>query len=336
MGKSVERLDLERQATQLGAPWTFHMTDDELRLLIQQQTKRVEAGSMSVEQRDGVLYIQNNRQPECFGICWSAVGDEACQRCAFKSYCLDVFARTTLPKAQNGSTDVAEIAKRLELPEEAVVAALQYRLTHITPPEQPETQEAESEQPVKSTRKKKKPVKKKKKKKKKPAKKVAAKVEEKEKPPATKKTMKKKRRPRKAGAFVSRALAPAKSVFRSAIAAQARDGHRQIKTIEQKRKEQWLAERMRIPEFGRFVPGSKITREYKGYIHQVEVHDGYYKYDGELFSTLGRVTSYITGKKKYPKQYQKGARPDGTRSMGSWSAKRFWGSRGPKDLEGLD
>ena len=43
------------------------------------------------------------------------------------------------------------------------------------------------------------------------------------------------------------------------------------------------------------MPGTRLTREYKGRLYQVEVLDGAFAYDGQVFRSLSAVAQAITG-----------------------------------------
>ncbi|HUW34759.1 MAG TPA: DUF2924 domain-containing protein [Planctomycetota bacterium] len=43
------------------------------------------------------------------------------------------------------------------------------------------------------------------------------------------------------------------------------------------------------------MPGTRLTRKYKGHIYEVEVLDGGFVYDGEVYQSLSAVAHVITG-----------------------------------------
>jgi hypothetical protein len=47
----------------------------------------------------------------------------------------------------------------------------------------------------------------------------------------------------------------------------------------------------------RFAPGVRIAREWKGVVHRVEVVDGGYRYDGQIYRSLSKIAGVITGTK---------------------------------------
>ena len=43
------------------------------------------------------------------------------------------------------------------------------------------------------------------------------------------------------------------------------------------------------------APGTRLVREWHGHIHHVEVIDGGFRYDGEVYRSLSKVAQVITG-----------------------------------------
>ena len=72
--------------------------------------------------------------------------------------------------------------------------------------------------------------------------------------------------------------------------------------------------------------GSKLTKEFQGETHTVQITQKGWKYKGELYPTLYTVMCAIKEPKEYPAQLtESGDRPAGKRTMASMSAPRFFG-----------
>jgi outer membrane biosynthesis protein TonB len=72
--------------------------------------------------------------------------------------------------------------------------------------------------------------------------------------------------------------------------------------------------------------GETLTKEFQGEKHQVQITQEGWKYKGTLYPTLYTVMCKIKEPKEYPAQLtEEGSRPEGTRTMASMSALRFFG-----------
>jgi len=119
------RKALEREADALGIPWTFNTTDQELAALVQSR-------------KESVMDEKHTDIPECFGICWEAVGQSVCMGCNIKDPCRHKFALGRLKDAR------AKLGKKVSIEglcletgvnnPEAVMAALEYAEQHGEPP----------------------------------------------------------------------------------------------------------------------------------------------------------------------------------------------------------
>lgn len=88
--------------------------------------------------------------------------------------------------------------------------------------------------------------------------------------------------------------------------------------------QRWTRERLNNPLIGLLPIGSVLTRHWEGRAHLVVCREGYWEYDGERYPTLYSVVEAIAGGREYPAQMRQGRRPEGTRRMAAWSARKFF------------
>jgi outer membrane biosynthesis protein TonB len=115
----MSRKELEREADRLGVVWTYATTDNELRMLVKLGGQRMESGA---DEGAGMESAH-----KCFGLYWDVPQEEACQTCDGRVECLEKFAKETVPEKQialGGSPTLAELARSLEVSDEAIDCAV--------------------------------------------------------------------------------------------------------------------------------------------------------------------------------------------------------------------
>lgn len=122
---------LESEADRLGVPWTYTTTDAELQALI---ASRNHGGPTMANGAE-----ESNEQ--CHGLFWDYPRAKECKACSGHQSCFQKFVETTFPETVNQLGEHAtlpQIAKALDVSEEAVLLAKNQQRQVVQPPPIPQ------------------------------------------------------------------------------------------------------------------------------------------------------------------------------------------------------